>query len=101
MTLTSSLVGLALKPVESPAWFRARQPQLAHLDSVAIHGHKDDRDTMVETASATLTITRNLVLAIEYFLTTSSRRLKLLPTLLHSHPEWVELKSTISKNLED
>ena len=55
---------------------------------------------MVETASATLTITRNLVLAIEYFLTSFFRRLK-LPTLLHSHPEWVVLNNTISQNLED
>ena len=54
---------------------------------------------MVETATATITMTRNVVLAIESFLTMSSRRPK-LPTLLHSHPVWLELKNTISQNLE-
>merc|ERR1711894_767009 len=54
---------------------------------------------MVETATATITMTSNVVLSIESFLTTSSRSPK-LPTLLHSHPVWLELENTISQNLE-
>ena len=56
--------------------------------------------TMVDTLTATITMTTKVVRARESVSTTFSRRAK-LPTLLQWHWEWVELEKTVWQCLAD